>query len=562
MLSPGTIVDGRFEIIDFLGEGGMGSVYSARQTAIGRTVALKLLKSNLIQEEEKVARFRNEARVLSGLAHPNIVGIHAVGVAETGQPYMAMDIVKGDTISDIIRTKGPFKADEAIHICIQICDALQYAHERQIIHRDIKPSNIVLTESGEDGNVKLVDFGIAKILDSTGQKLTRTGMAVGSVFYLSPGQLEGRAPDPTSDIYSLGCTLYEMLAGVPPFRGDSALETAIMHQQEEVKPIKTKNPSADVSTGLQNIIDRMMRKESKDRYESAQQVRDDFQKVLEGKPILAAPKGNPNLRKKVSGKLSTAFICAAAVVTVIVGGVIVAGKRETPPPADVKMLAETKLSETVRLHSRFRRGDKQGPRAAAPVAEEAVRLARQSGDRLLLSNALLEYGGILCVGYLNPETPRQRSLLEQAKPALLEARQVAAEEMRATTDASRRAKLHQLRMSAQTCLFILPTYSGQFPARADAQLALDFFKESQPQLTVHGIEDFNHTLRVAATVYTRAPESEPQLVEWLNLRLELLKHLGYDQLELEQDLLSIFSEVGPEQRPAAFAKARTVYGLK
>jgi tRNA A-37 threonylcarbamoyl transferase component Bud32 len=293
MLSPGTIIDGRFEIVDFLGEGGMGTVYSARHKAMGRQIALKLLKSNLVAEDDKVQRFRNEARVLSGLDHPNIIAVHAIGIAETGQPYMAMDMVTGESLSEVIAKRGPFAQDEALQICIQICQGLQYAHQRHVIHRDIKPSNIILSHTAEhDSIAKIVDFGIAKILNSQLQQLTQTGAAIGSVFYLSPGQMEGRAADASSDIYSLGCTLYEMLAGVPPFSAESILETALMHKRSELVPVNERNSAANIDESVQTILDCMLQKEHHLRYHAAKDVEDDLQRALQKRTLKFAVKAH------------------------------------------------------------------------------------------------------------------------------------------------------------------------------------------------------------------------------------------------------------------------------
>lgn len=283
--SPGTIVDGRFQVLTEVGQGGMGIVYRARHTTMDMDVALKVLKTGLCLEEDKVNRFRREARVVSLLDHPNIVQIYAVGVSQQGQPYIAMEFLTGRQLSDFIQHQGALPWRDAIPYMVQLCDALTYAHGKDIVHRDIKPSNIVITG---DNKIKLVDFGIAKSLSDASPSLTRTEMVLGSVFYLSPGQFQGRAANARSDIYSLGCTFFEMLAGEPPFHGDTIFDTVNKQANEPLPKVNKVNPKSEIPADLQKLLEYMTEKESENRPASAAEVSDLLRRIADGKQVSIA----------------------------------------------------------------------------------------------------------------------------------------------------------------------------------------------------------------------------------------------------------------------------------
>lgn len=288
MLTPGTIVDGRFEVIDQVGQGGMGVVYRARHIKMQRDVAVKVLKSALSNDTDKLKRFRREARVISVLDHPNIVQIYAIGMVTDGQPYIAMEFLAGNQLSEVIAEDGPMPWQQAIPLLLQICDALDYAHGKQIVHRDIKPSNVVLLRDESDGpyKAKLVDFGIAKSIAQTGPQLTQTEMVMGSVFYLSPGQFQGRSADAQSDIYSLGCTFFEVLTGKRAFEGDTAFETISKHCNESAPTVKATNAEANIPDDLEYLLQWMLQKDADKRPKSIAQVRACLRKILRGESII------------------------------------------------------------------------------------------------------------------------------------------------------------------------------------------------------------------------------------------------------------------------------------
>ena len=223
------IFNGRYELHRRLGRGGMAEVYLARDQLLDRPVAVKVLFPALATDQGFVERFRREAQAAANLQHPNIVSVFDWGEAN-GTYFIVMEYVEGHTLAEMLRDEGRLHPDRAAEITADIAAALGFAHRNRVVHRDVKPGNVLITR---DGGVKVADFGIARALsDSTDQNLTKTGSVMGTATYFSPEQARGAAVDPRSDIYSLGCVLYEMTTGHPPFTGDSAVAIAYKHVQE------------------------------------------------------------------------------------------------------------------------------------------------------------------------------------------------------------------------------------------------------------------------------------------------------------------------------------------
>ena len=217
-----TLLDGRYRVIRKLGTGGMANVYLAEDQELGRRVAIKLLDERHAQDEQFVERFRREAESAAGLSHPNVVSIYDRGETE-GTYYIAMEYLEGKTLKELIVSRGPTPVRVAIDYTRQILSALEFAHRAGIVHRDIKPHNVVVAP---DGRLKVTDFGIAR---SGSSQMTEAGSIIGTAQYLSPEQAQGRPVHPSSDLYSVGVVLYEMLTGTVPFSGDTALEIAMKH---------------------------------------------------------------------------------------------------------------------------------------------------------------------------------------------------------------------------------------------------------------------------------------------------------------------------------------------
>jgi beta-lactam-binding protein with PASTA domain len=259
-LARDTVIDGRYRVIERLGSGGMADVYCAEDEQLGRRVAVKLLYRHLAEDVSFVERFRREASSAAGLQHPNIVSIFDRGEWD-GTYYIAMELIRGRTLKDIIRERGPAPPDAAVDIVLQILRAARFAHQRGVVHRDIKPHNVLIDE---EGRVKVADFGIAR---AGASDMTETGSVMGTAQYLSPEQAQGRPVDARSDLYSIGIVLYEMLTGSVPFDGESPVAVALKQVSEVPVPPRERNPA--VPPALDAVVLRALEKDPALRYQSA-----------------------------------------------------------------------------------------------------------------------------------------------------------------------------------------------------------------------------------------------------------------------------------------------------
>ncbi|MCM3337195.1 Stk1 family PASTA domain-containing Ser/Thr kinase [Paenibacillus sp. MER TA 81-3] len=268
----GTTLAGRYEIIARVGGGGMALVYKALDNLLNRYVAVKVLRQQFVHDEEFIRRFRREAQSAASLSHPNVVSIYDVGQEEDTH-FIVMEYIEGHNLNEIIQERAPLQTEEAVRISIQICDALEHAHQNRIIHRDIKPHNILI---GKNGRVKVTDFGIARAVTSS--TITQTGSVVGSVHYFSPEHAKGVLTGEKSDLYSLGIVLYQMLTGKLPFLGESPISVALKHLQEPFDEPRLVNPH--IPQSVENIILKSMRKNPAERYQSAAEMMRDLETCL------------------------------------------------------------------------------------------------------------------------------------------------------------------------------------------------------------------------------------------------------------------------------------------
>ncbi len=297
----GQVVADRYHIIKKLGEGGMGAVYLGEHVKMGRKSAIKVMAPSMAQDPDAIGRFNREAANASRISHPNVCQIYDFGETPDGIIYLAMEFIEGQSLTGLIEKEGALPAPRAASILKQAADALQAAHDLGIVHRDIKPDNIMVVQ-GRDGSdvVKVVDFGIARAVggDEAGQKVTKTGLVVGTPEYMSPEQLSGDKLDGRSDIYSLGLVLYRMLTGVLPFQADSAQETMIKRLTDDPMPLVEARPDIVFPDAMQPVLDKALARMRDDRYQNAGQLGKDTEKTVAG---MAAP----GTRADVS-RLSTA----------------------------------------------------------------------------------------------------------------------------------------------------------------------------------------------------------------------------------------------------------------
>lgn len=299
-LQQNEIVADRYKVLSLIGRGAMGSVYRVEQLSIQKHLALKTLNP-IAATSINVRRFKNEALAASKLEHPNLV--RALDCGWIGnQPFMVMDLVDGPTLSHYLKRHASLPLSTCFQIFIPICFALAYAHEEGVIHRDLKPSNIVLASDPKNKDLfipRVVDFGIAK-LSTEEEALTKTGEVFGTPLYMSPEQCLGMNIDHRSDIYSLGCVLYEALTGAPPFSGQSALETMIQHRESKALPLKEAALGANFPAGMQQIVNRMLEKDPALRYQNCLDVAQDLTLVQQGRSDLL--KRVPNIKPTVKEK--------------------------------------------------------------------------------------------------------------------------------------------------------------------------------------------------------------------------------------------------------------------
>src|SRR5688572_4248609 len=281
----GARIGGRYELGDLLGRGGMAEVRRGTDVRLGRTVAIKRLRVDLATDPTFQARVRREAQSAAGLNHPNIVAVYDSGeeMAADGthvQPYIVMEYVPGRTLRDVLNDGRRVLPERALEIMSGVLAALDYSHRAGIIHRDIKPANVMLTPSGD---IKVMDFGIARAISDGTSTMTQTSAVVGTAQYLSPEQARGETVDSRSDVYSTGCLLYELLTGRPPFVGDSPFSVAYQHVREVAEPPRTHNP--ELPEELDAITMKALAKKVEDRYQSAAEMRADIQRYLDGQPV-------------------------------------------------------------------------------------------------------------------------------------------------------------------------------------------------------------------------------------------------------------------------------------
>ncbi len=306
----GQIIKERYEITQLLGEGGMSYVYKAIDKQLQRTVAIKTLKPNYVEQEKFVERFKREAQTAANLNHPNIVQIFDWGIGD--EPFFVMEYIEGNTLTSIIANKRTISMNDILFIGAQVSSGLQAAHSKGLVHRDIKPGNIMITP---EGKVKVTDFGIVS-LQNEESDITKTGSILGTASYISPEQAQGKPVSKESDLYSLGTVLYELITGRPPFEGDTPIATATKHITD--KPEKLSTYRADIPKGIENAVLKLLHKYPKDRFKNAEDLR---AVLLQQKTQLQAMQTQENLVDLTSPKIKYRFTLPALIISlsIVVG---------------------------------------------------------------------------------------------------------------------------------------------------------------------------------------------------------------------------------------------------
>lgn len=346
---PGDCIDERYQIVSVLGRGGCGCVYKVIQIALKKQFALKTLNP-LSTSEVTTLRLHKEAQAASRLQHPNLVRAVDFGMIGGTQPYLVMDLVEGPTLSQYLKQHGKTSVQEALQLFLPLCSALAYAHEQGVVHRDLKPSNVILAgdSSGSMQFVpKIVDFGIAKLKSSDAthaMTLTATGDIFGTPLYMSPEQCMGTGVDGRSDIYALGCMLFETITGAPPFAGTNALEIMMQHNTAKMPSLKEASLGESFPPALEKVIGRMLEKNPKDRYQDCVAVAKDLEAIARGdfKGISVSPE-SVALREKRQLQLSTSLVSAA--IGIIFGALLTFAAQQYMNPTST-LVGEAKTTES------------------------------------------------------------------------------------------------------------------------------------------------------------------------------------------------------------------------
>ncbi|HEY9786079.1 MAG TPA: protein kinase [Candidatus Obscuribacterales bacterium] len=318
----GDPIVGPYTYISTLGAGGMGIVYKAKHTLLDKVVAIKMLQSDGLTGQA-LARFQREARVTSKLRHPNIITVHDLGATERGQPYLVMDFLEGVTLDRYIAKEGGLPVERMIFIMHQICDALELAHKNGIVHRDLKPANVMLTETDSGAvHVHLLDFGIAKMLGmdaNSDSKLTKTGNIFGTPAYMSPEQCRGQPVDARSDIYSLGCMMYEMLTGVTPHVANSAVDMMVKHLSEQPPTLKEASFGRQFSPALERIVSQALKKDPNERYQTISELKSSLLSIEEDSVAQDQKSQDPQrtIKEHLSKPLTIGVLSAILLVSIV-----------------------------------------------------------------------------------------------------------------------------------------------------------------------------------------------------------------------------------------------------
>jgi serine/threonine protein kinase len=278
MITDHMVLSDRYEVEELLGQGGMARVYRGMDRVLERPVAVKVLTDDLASDPLFVERFRREAQAAAGLNHPSVVSVYDTG-SDDGVHYIVMEYVEGRTLGQVLRSEGAFPPERALDVTASVCAALDAAHRKGIVHRDVKPGNVMFTGQGA---VKVMDFGIARA--ASGDTLTKTATVMGTATYFSPEQARGEVVDARSDLYSLGVVLYEMLAGTPPFRGETSVAVAYQHVREAPPPLDEAVPGID--PGISAVVMAALEKDPGRRYQTAEAMSKDLARVRAGRPPL------------------------------------------------------------------------------------------------------------------------------------------------------------------------------------------------------------------------------------------------------------------------------------
>lgn len=431
-LTPGTLIDDKYEITSVLDEGGMGTIYSAIQKGLNRRVIIKTLQISKSTQEGAILRFERESKLLGSLQHEHLVQVYSSGIISNQLPYIAMEFIDGRTLSIEIKKTGRLTWERACKIGKQICKAMDYAHSHGVVHRDLKPANILLLESPEPDFVKVIDFGLGAFLEGSGQQtITETGALIGSPEYMSPETCSGLKPDFRSDVYSMGCLLFEAVTGLPPFVSDNPIGLLYRHKNElPAKPSRFINET--VPDSLDAVILKALEKSPDRRYQSMDEFASALEALLQNRTLgfdLKQISAERSAKEKAqsSGLLSPTAIMALLLIIAVVTFPLFLKARDLATKSNKNMAKDQIAIEMLQQISQLKQSalleQKQGTRKrAVELAEKSMRQmlrelvsARDSKQtnkqELATIQGFREIGSLL----MKPEGQKQLEALDKAR---------------------------------------------------------------------------------------------------------------------------------------------------
>ncbi|CAN5399305.1 hypothetical protein BH10CYA1_BH10CYA1_00240 [soil metagenome] len=364
----------RYELLGVIGEGGMSTVYRVNDIVLDKTLALKMLRKEFALNETSIKRFEQEARAVRSLTHPHLATVYDHGRTEDGSPYLVMDYIEGDSLSQLLKKEIFLDIPRALAISLQICTAVSYAHEHGVIHRDLKPDNIILTNAGTDFDfVKLIDFGIAKLESDSGlttQRVTQTGEIFGSPLYMSPEQCMGYPLDVRSDVYSLGCVMYELVTGKPPLAGENPVQTIFKHLNEMPAPLSIEFKQLNIPRGFEVLVMKSLQKKPENRYQTVDELRRDLKLVWLGKDL---GKSSSKAKSDVPFYKSrnVLYVVATAAIVYAVGASVLLWQQMNA----AKVKPEPQNSSLISISNLAQNDYRNGTQAKAPATNDESVLA-------------------------------------------------------------------------------------------------------------------------------------------------------------------------------------------
>lgn len=305
----------RYEVLQFVGEGGMGSVYRVRDRQLDQELAIKLLRKHLVADPKKSSRFEQEVDSCTHLDHANLITVYSHGISPDATPYMVMDFIDGRNMADILSEEIFIEKSRAVSLFLQVCEGVAHAHVNGIVHLDLKPSNVLITKSDNVEIAKVGDFGIAQMMTDDTQQITQTEEIIGSLPYMSPEHCRGETMDYRSDVYSLGCFMYEVLTGKPPFLGEHPVKTIMKHVQEKPKRLRSRLTRLDIPEPLEAVVLHCLEKSPSQRYQYVEELIKDLESIRDGaEPVIVRQR---TLQKTAEQKPWHGWAMAGSVVAVL-----------------------------------------------------------------------------------------------------------------------------------------------------------------------------------------------------------------------------------------------------